>query len=117
MLSNTAETKPSPIATRHDASGSLCTGIIDAASTSDSRNMLPLKALGSSSHAGRRSGTQTRMAAHTAAPMKGKVSEISLNRTLTTTLTTIAETRIRATMKTLAQSTTTLAGGFFMIGE
>ena len=28
------------IATRHDASGSLCTGIIDAASTSDSRNML-----------------------------------------------------------------------------
>ena len=33
MLSNTAETKPSPSATFHDASGSLCTGIIDAAST------------------------------------------------------------------------------------
>ena len=117
MLSNTADTKPSPIATRHDASGSLCTGIIDAARTSESRKMLPLSAFGNSSHAGRRSGTQTRRAAQTAAPMKGKRSEISLYLTLTTTLTTIAATSISATMNTRAQSTTMPTGGSRVIGE
>src|ERR1700680_476983 len=85
MWSKTAETNPSPSATRHAASGSLCTGIIDAARTSDSRKMLPRMAAGSSPHAGLRSGTHTSNATHTAAPMNGQVSEISLKRTLITT--------------------------------
>ena len=72
MLSNTADTKPSPIATCHDASGSLCTGIIDAASTSDSRNTAPRERAGQlAPSAGARSGTQTRIATQTAAPMNG----------------------------------------------
>src|SRR5688572_32013570 len=44
MLSNTAETKPSPNAVCHDAAGSRSTGISDAHSTSASRNTVPLNA-------------------------------------------------------------------------
>src|SRR5215470_17478164 len=43
MLSNTAETKPSPRAVCHDAAGSFSTGIIEAQVTSASRKMVPLK--------------------------------------------------------------------------
>jgi hypothetical protein len=74
-------------------------------------------AAGSSPHAGRRSGTHTSNATHTAAPMNGKVSEISLKRTLITTLTTIAVTRIKATMNTRALSTTMPATGYLVVGE
>ena len=56
MLSNTAETKPRPNVVCHDAGGSCSTGIIDAASTSDSRNTAPRAASGSSSQSGRRIG-------------------------------------------------------------
>src|SRR6185437_15422649 len=104
MLSKTADTKPSPCATSHDASGSFCTGIIEAASTSDSKNIDPRKAPGSSSQCGRRSGTHSSSAIHTAAPMNGKRSDHALNLTLTTTLTTIAVIRIAATMKTRTPS-------------
>src|SRR5436190_20470805 len=117
MLSKTGDTNPRLIATGHDAAGSLCTGIIDAASTSESRKMLPLSAFGNSSHAGRRSGTQINNATQTAAPMKGKRSEISMYWALTTTGTTIAATRINATMNTRAQSTTMPTGGSRVIGE
>ena len=92
-------------------------GIIDAARTSDSRKMLPRMAPGSSLHAGRRSGTHTSNATHTAAPMNGKVSEISLKRTLMTTLTTIAVIRISATMNTRVQSMTTPTGASRAIGD
>src|SRR5690348_15236791 len=117
MLSNTAETNPKPIATLHDASGSVSTGIIDAANTSERRKMLPLSAPGSSSQWGRRRGTHSNSATHTAAPMNGKRSEISVNRTLTTTLATIAVIKIAATMNTRAQSIETPTGGSRVIGE
>ena len=54
MLSNTDDKKPSPSAVCHEASGSCSTGIIDAESTSDSRNSEPFSASGSSDHSGRR---------------------------------------------------------------
>ena len=117
MLSNTADTKPNPIATCHDASGSFCTGIIEAANTNDNRKMLPLKALGSSSQAGRRSGTHASSATQTAVPMNGNLSDTSLKRTLTTTLTTIAAIKMTATMNTRTQSTTTPTGGLRVMGE
>src|SRR5690242_12611709 len=117
MLSNTAETNPSPSATCHEASGSLCTGIIDAASTNESRKIEPLSAPGNSLQAGRRSGTHTSSAAHTAAPMNGKRSDHALNFTLTTTFTTIAVTRMNATMNTRAPSMRTLDDASFTMGE
>src|SRR5579864_2669260 len=93
MLSKTAETKPSPSATCHDASG-----------TSDSRKIEPRIAPGSSSQWGLRNGAHSSSAIHTAAPMNGKRSDHALNLTLTTTLTTIAVTRVAATMKTRTPS-------------
>ena len=56
MLSNTAEMKPSPKRVCQEAAGSFSTGIIEAQSTSESRKTVPLKAPGSTSSPGARSG-------------------------------------------------------------
>src|SRR6185295_16278892 len=59
MLSNTAETTPRPKVPGALASGSRSTGIMDAASTSDSRNTLPLIASGNTLQSGRRHGVSS----------------------------------------------------------
>src|SRR5512134_221808 len=105
MLSKTAETKPRPSAVSHEAAGSFSTGIRDAQVMSDSRKMLPLKDSGSSDQSGLRKGTQARIATHTAAPMKGKLSETAGNLRLTNTFAPIAAARIAATIPTRVQST------------
>src|SRR6266496_3535193 len=107
MLSNTAETKPRPIATRHDASGSFSTGIIDAAVTSESRKIVPLNVSGSTSQSGRRTGTVTKIDTQTASPMNGKRPATSGYTTFMTTLVTTAATRISATIPTRITSTRT----------
>src|SRR6266566_4030483 len=76
---------------------------------SERRNTLPLNAPGSSDHAGLRHSAAMRIAAHTPAPMNGKRSEYALNFTLTITLTTIAASRMDATIATRGQSTRTPA--------
>ena len=74
MLSNTADTKPRPSAVCHDASGRCSTGIIEAIVTRDNKNIAPLKASGSNDHSGLRTGADTRIATHTAAPSTGNWS-------------------------------------------
>ncbi len=105
MLSNTADTKPSPIAVCQDAAGSFSTGIIVADKTSDRRKILPLKLSGSTSQSGRRRGTLKRSAITTDAPIKGKRSETSGNFTFITTLVTMAATRMKNTIPSRIQST------------
>ena len=100
-----------------EASGSFSTGIMVAARTSESRKVEPLSAAGNRLQSGLRSGTVTRSATHTAAPMNGKLSECSGNSRLTITLVTIAATRMSPTMKTRAQSTRVPVGSSFRIGE
>ncbi len=117
MLSNTAETKPRPSAVCQDAAGSFSTGISEAHTISERRNTLPLNAPGSSDHAGLRHSAAMEIAAHTPAPMNGKRSEYALNFTLTTTLTTIAASRMDATIATRGQSTRTPAAAPCVIGE
>ncbi len=75
------------------ARGSLSTGIMEAASTSDKRKQLPLSAPGSSSHAGFRKNAPSRIAPQT--PTAGK----SRN-----TLVAMAPPRMRTTMSTRTQS-------------
>src|SRR6187200_879686 len=103
MLSNTAETKPSPSAVCQDAAGSFSTGIIDAQRISESRNTEPLNASGSSFHSGTRQAAQANSATQTAAPMNGKLSEYCGNRRFTTTLAAIAASRMMTTIATRAQ--------------
>ena len=55
--------------------------------------------------------------AQTAAPMNGNWSESALKRVLTMTLTTMAVSRIAATMATRTQSTWTFGGASLLIGE
>ena len=74
MLSKTAETKPSPSADCHDATGKASTGIIDAQSTSDNKNSAPFAASGTSDQSGFRTGTAIKIATHTATPNTGKRS-------------------------------------------
>src|ERR1700741_3696467 len=100
MLSNTAERKPSPKDVGHDGGGSRSTGIIDAHSTSESKNTEPLNAPGSSDQPGRRHAAVSRIAPHTAAPRNGKAPDTAAKRVLTSTLTTIAAARISSTMAT-----------------
>ena len=102
MLSKTAETKPSPKAVCHEAAGSFSTGIIEAHRIKESRKMLPLNAPGSSFQSGCRHSAVTRMAAQTAAPMNGKLSECSANLTLINTFIAIAAARMITTIVTLA---------------
>ena len=117
MLSNTAETKPRPIATTADAGGSCSTGIIDAMVTSESRKTEPLRVSGMTSQSGRRIGIDSRIAAHTAAPRKGKLSAISGKVVLMKTLVAMANARIMPTMPTRAQSTRVCSCACLMIGE
>ena len=60
MLSNTADTKPRPSVDCGEAAGRLSTGIIEAASTSDSRNTAPFAAAGITVKSGRRHGVSNR---------------------------------------------------------
>ena len=117
MLSNTADTKPSPSAVCHDASGSCSTGIIDAQVTSASRKIVPLKVSGITSQSGRRSGAVARMTTQTASPITGMTSSSAGNFRLAMTFARIATTRIAATMNTRVQSTCKLRGASFTIGE
>src|ERR1700674_3591823 len=113
MLSNTADTNPRPSAVVHDADGSFSTGISDAHTMSESRKTLPLAAAGRSDQAGRRHSAAMKIATHTPAPMNGKRSDHWLNLTLTT----IAVTRMNATIATRGQSTRTPAAVSRVIGE
>src|SRR5262245_29121727 len=116
MLSNTADTKPRPNAVGQDAAGSFSTGIIEAQVTSASRNTEPLNASGSNPHSGLRSGTQTRIATQTAAPITGKWSSSAGNLRFAITLARIAATRIQATMPTRVQSTAMPGAASLVIG-
>ena len=117
MLSNTADTKPSPSAVCHEAGGSLSTGIMDAHRIRESRKTLPLKAPANRLHSGRRQSAATRMAAHTPTPMNGKASDKWRKCKLTATFTPIAMSRMEATTTTRGQSTVIPAGASFVIGE
>src|SRR5206468_920923 len=68
-------------------------------------------------NAGLRHSGAMRIAAHSPAPMNGKRSEYALNFTLTITLTTIAASRMDATIATRGQSTRTPAAAPCVIGE
>ena len=117
MLSNTAETKPSPSAVDHDAIGKRSTGIIDAASTRLSRKVEPLSVAGSTDQSGRRHAAVATIAIQTAAPRNGKRSAYSGNCTLVRTFTAMAASRIVATMPTRPQSTLMRLLLCFTIGE
>ncbi len=64
---------PRPKAECQEAAGNFSTGIIDAQSTSDRRKIEPLTVSGSTSQSGRRTTTESRIATHTATPMKWKM--------------------------------------------
>ena len=104
MLSKTAEMKPSASAEGQEAGGSDSTGIIEAQVTSDNRNTEPLKAPGMRLHSGLRSGTATSRATQIAAPRNGKCSAAEANCRFTVTLVMMAQTRMKTTMPTRAQS-------------
>src|ERR1700694_1256475 len=106
MLSNTADTNPRPSAVVHDADGSFSTGISDAHTMSESRKTLPLAAAGRCDQAGRRPSSGPKHASHH-----------WVNLPLTTTLTTIAVTRMNATTATPGQSPRTPAAVSRVIGE
>jgi hypothetical protein len=76
MLSNTADTTPSPNAVWGDASGRPATGIIEAATTSASRNTALRTALGITDQSGRRHGVSSRIMPITVAPMNGNASPL-----------------------------------------
>ena len=116
MLSNTAETKPSPNAVCHDAGGSSSTGIIDAASTSDSRKIVPFIEAGTSLQSGRRTWPPMNIAVQTATPMNGKRSAISLKKRLTVTFTAMAPARMNATTASDHPSMRTPDSASFRIG-
>ena len=117
MLSNTAETKPSPSAVCQEAAGSFSTGISEAQRISESRKMLPLNAPGSTDHCGLRQSAVMASATHTPAPMNGKRSESSAYFTFTSTFTAIAVTRMTATISTRGQSTCSPAAASLVMGE
>ena len=116
MLSNTADVKPRPRADCHEAAGSLSTGIIEAQRTSESRNTALRADSGTRCHAGARSQAVSSSAPHTAAPRKGKRSEISVKRVLITMLTVTAETSMVPTTATRDQSIVVPGSGSFWIG-
>src|SRR5688572_26646873 len=117
MLSNTDDTNPRPRVVGHDAGGNCSTGISDAHITSDKRKMLPFTDSGTTVQSGFRHGTASRIAAHTAAPMNGKLSDTDAKRVLMSTLAPIAATKIRATMATRLQSMRVPCAESFWIGE
>ena len=66
---------------------------------------MPLRLAGSSDQSGWRRGAVTRSATTTAAPMTGKLSSATGYQTFATTFAEMAVTRMKATMRTRAQST------------
>ena len=77
----------------------------------------PRSAPGRSFQTGRRSQAVRTMAPQTATPRNGKELDTSPKRVLTTTLTAIAASRMKATMKTRAQSTRASLRSSLAIGE
>src|SRR5947208_12763268 len=102
MLSNTAETKPSSIAVCHEATGSFSTGIIEAAVTSASRKIVPLKVSGITDQSGDLSGDVSRITVQTAMPRTGSVSSRAGYFTFAVMFAARAAIRIAATMNTRA---------------
>jgi hypothetical protein len=117
MLSNTAETKPSPKAVCHDAAGRCSTGIIEAVSTRHSRKIVPRSVAGNTLQSGRRRGAAVNSAIHTAAPSNGRRSVQAGNRRLLTTLTVMASPRVQTTTPTRPQSTRTCSVSRRTIGD
>ena len=117
MLSNTADRKPRPSAVGHEAAGKRSTGIIEAHRTRESRKTEPFSAPRSTGQLGVRNRAVNRIANQTAAPRKGKRSLMSLKWVLIVTLTTIAATRMKATIATRAPSIRVAASASFWIGE
>ena len=117
MLSNTEETKPSPNAVCQEGVGSSSTGIIEAHSTRLKRNTAPLNASGSTSQSCRRTRMVSRIATHSATPMKGKWSANAGKLILTVTLVAMAATSISPTTPMRAQSTATCWCAWRRIGE
>jgi len=117
MLSNTAETNPSTSVVSGAAGGSLSTGIIDAHTTSDSRNTAPFAAAGTTFQSGRRHGVSNRMMPMTVAPMYGIAPALSAGKVFEYTLAAMAPMRMSNTMTTRDQSRGTCALASFKIGE
>jgi hypothetical protein len=107
MLSNTADTNPSPSVVSHDAIGSRSTGISDAASTRQSRKTAPRRVAGMTDQSGRRQAAVASSTTQTVEPRNGNRSPAPGNRTLVATLTAMAEARISATMAIRPQSNAT----------
>src|SRR3954452_11221132 len=117
MLSNTAETKPRPSAVGQDATGSLSTGIIEAAVTSASRKIVPLNVSGITDQSGLRKGAVKKITIHTAMPSTGIASSNAGNFRLAVMLAVSAATRMAATINTLVASIFRPLGGSLTIGE
>lgn len=117
MLSKPAETKPRPSAVCQLAAGNSSTGISEAAVTSASRKIVPLKVAGISSQSGRRSGAVIRITAQTVRPSTGAWSSSAGNFMFAVTLAARAAIRIAATMPTRTHSICRPFGAFFTIGE
>ena len=118
MLSKTADRKPRPKAVCQDAAGSCSTGIIEAASTSDSRNTLPRTDSGTCCQSGRRIGAVSRIvAADRDADEREAVGERRRISGSPSGWSTTAAPRISATTPMRGQSSATRARHPSMIGE
>ena len=104
MLSNTADTKPSPSVVRGEGLGKRSTGIIEAIKTSESRKIELLRVRGSTSQSGRRIPMEITIAVQTATPMNGKLPECFGNFVFTVMFAATATTRISATIPIRIQS-------------
>src|SRR3954466_14084941 len=109
--------KPSPSAVGHEATGNRSTGIIEAASTSDSRKTVPRSVAGITDQSGRRHPDVSSKTSHTVAPRNGRLLEYCGNATFEITLTVTAAMSISATMQTRGQSTARRSSELLTIGE
>src|SRR4030042_1750178 len=100
ILSNTAETKPSPSAVSQLGNGKDLTGIIDAAETSAMRKSAPRAAWGTTDQSGRAIGVERRMADATASPISGTSSRMWVSRRCAPTLAAIADASTKTTTAT-----------------
>src|SRR6185436_18627759 len=98
MLSNTADTKPRPSAVGQEAAGSFSTGINEAAVTSASRKIVPLKVSGITFQSGARQPAVNRITAQTARPRTGTASSSAGNFKLAMMFAASAATRMAATI-------------------
>ena len=117
MLSNTADTKPRPNAVCHDASGSFSTGIIDAASTSDSRKTLPLNAPGQLAPRGRADGGAEQQHHPHCGADEGKAAGNRREANVGNDVDDDRRNQHERDNRTLTQSMTMLAGASRVIGE